>query len=108
MQPGPARASKETLQLVEEQVQAACLGIAQTIENMQMATGVKDPFTQYWIEDLIEWAQNLQKANPACSAIDIQEELMAWVLANKDMVYNSFLTLNSKMYSFTIICSAYL
>jgi len=78
---------------VEEQVHAACLGVAQTVENMQTATGVKDAFTQHWIDDLIERSRNLRKAHPERSATDIQEELMAWVLENKDAVYNPFLTL---------------
>ncbi|KAF8801376.1 hypothetical protein BYT27DRAFT_7198307 [Phlegmacium glaucopus] len=91
--PDRARSSTETLKLVEEQVHAACLGVAQTVENMQTATGVKDTFTQHWIDDLIERARNLRKAHPERSATDIQEELMAWVLKNKDAVYNPFLTL---------------
>jgi hypothetical protein len=93
MQPDQARSSTETLKQVEEQVHAACLGVAQTVENMQTATGVKDTFTQQWIDDLIEWAQNLRKAHPEHSATNIQEELMAWVLENKDTIYNPFLTL---------------
>lgn len=93
MQPDRARSSTETLKQVEEQVHAACLGVAQTVDNMQTATGVKDAFTQHWIDDLIERSRNLRKVHPERSATDIQKELMAWVLENKDTIYNPFLTL---------------
>jgi len=41
---------------VEEQVQAACLGVAQEVKDLQMKTGIKDAFTQHWIDKLISKA----------------------------------------------------
>jgi len=76
---------------VEEQVRAACLGVAQTVKDLQTSTGVKDAFTQYWIDELIVRARSMQKLQPTRPPHDIQTELMTWVEANKLAIYNSFL-----------------
>ncbi|EDR03329.1 uncharacterized protein LACBIDRAFT_307447 [Laccaria bicolor S238N-H82] len=90
---GDARSSEQTLALVESQVKTACLGVAQHVKDSQQDTGVKDGYTQYWIDVLIDRARALQKEQPQHTAIDIQNELFTWVNANKVAVYNSFLTL---------------
>jgi len=41
---------------VEEQVQVACLGVAQEVKDLQTKTGVKDAFAQHWIDELISKA----------------------------------------------------
>jgi len=87
-QGGEARTSENTLLQVETQVRAACLGVASTVEKLQTDTGVKDAFTQYWIDNLIGRARNLKKAHPQRKPVEIQEELMVWVNEN-----NPFLTL---------------
>jgi hypothetical protein len=65
--------------------------VAQTVKDLQTETGVKDAFTQYWIEQLIDRARAMQKVQPPRSPHDIQAELIAWVDANKSAIYNSFL-----------------
>lgn len=60
---------------------------------MQTSTGIKDAFTQHWIEELLDRARDLKKRYPQRTAANIQVELMNWVDENKDNVYNSFLTL---------------
>ena len=92
-QPGEARTSEKTLRHVEAQVQIACLGVAERVKELQTSTGIKDTFTQHWIEELIDRARDLKKQYPQRTAADIQMELMNWVDENKDNVYNSFLTL---------------
>ncbi|KAF9464228.1 hypothetical protein BDZ94DRAFT_1355980 [Collybia nuda] len=91
--PGRPQSSKETLTTVESQVKAACLGVAQTMKDMQSTTGIKDAYTQSWVEHLIKKARELQKAQPNQSASEIQAELMDWVDANKPAIYNSFLSM---------------
>jgi len=92
-QGGEPRTSANTLTQVEIQVRAACLGVASTVDKLQTDTGVKDAFTQYWIENLIGRARNLKKAHPQWRPVEIQEELMVWVNENKAIIYNLFLTL---------------
>lgn len=67
--------------------------MASTVEKLQTDTGVKDAFTQYWIDNLISRARNLKKAHPQRRPVEIQEELMVWVNENKAVIYNPFLTL---------------
>jgi hypothetical protein len=82
--------------LVEEQIRAACLGVAKTVKDMQTDTGVKDAFTQHWIDELIEHARNLQKLQLERPITEIQTELLAWVEQNKSLIFNPFLSLEGK------------
>ncbi|KAF8159989.1 hypothetical protein B0H34DRAFT_843892 [Crassisporium funariophilum] len=51
---GEAHSLEQTLKFVKAQVRAACLAVAQAVKDMQTETGVKDAFTQHWINNLIE------------------------------------------------------
>jgi len=86
LQGGEARTSADTLLQVETQVRAACLGVSSTVEKLQTDTGVKDAFTQYWIDNLIGRARNLKKAHPQRKPVEIQKELMTWVNENKAII----------------------
>lgn len=81
---------------VEHQVQLACLGVAQNVQNHQTQTGVKDGYTQYWIDRLIERARILRKEQPGKTADDIQSELLTWVEEHKSEIYNPFLKLDGE------------
>jgi len=81
---------------VERQVKAACLGVAQTVKDLQTNSGVKDGFTQHWIDELIERSRAMQKTEPPRAIADIQEELIQWISEKKTAVYNPFLTLIGK------------
>ena len=93
MQPGKARCAQDTLAEVERQVKAACLGVAQTVKDLQTNSGIKDSFTQHWIDELIERSRTMQKHQPQRPVNEIQDELMKWISENKTAVYNPFLTL---------------
>jgi hypothetical protein len=109
MQPGKARCAKETLAKVEQQVKAACLGVAQTVKDLQTNSGVKDAFTQHWIDELIERSRAMQKSQPQRPLPDIQNELMKWIDEKKTAVYNPFLTLIGKcVHIFKLLCYVYL
>ncbi|KJA14960.1 hypothetical protein HYPSUDRAFT_149732 [Hypholoma sublateritium FD-334 SS-4] len=91
---GFPRSAAGTLEDVEAQVELACLGIAQNVQNHQTDTGTKDAYTQFWIDHLIARARLLRKKHPERTATDIQAELLAWVHENKSDIYNPFLTLD--------------
>ncbi|KAJ2922664.1 hypothetical protein H1R20_g14407, partial [Candolleomyces eurysporus] len=92
-QPGIPRSVDKTLSNVKEQVQAACKGVAVAVTKKQKETGVKDSYTQFWIERLIEWSRERQKRGDGQSLDEIEAELMSFVEAHSDAVYNPFLTL---------------
>lgn len=91
LQAGAPRSSEDTFAQVEKQVHAACSGVAQTVRDMQTSTGVKDAYTQYWIDDLIGRSRQLQRAKPDRALSDIRAELLKWVDDNKEKIYNPFL-----------------
>lgn len=93
MQPAAARDGEGILSEIKSQVELACLGVAQNVQNAQTKSGVKDTYTQYWIDDLIGRARQLRKNRPERTATDIQQELLAWVHAHHSDIYNPFLTL---------------
>ncbi len=75
------------------------MGNAQNVSSQQTQNGVKDAYTQYWIDQLIDRARNTQKAHPNRTKDDIQKELLSWVQEHKSDIYNPFLTLKGKLLS---------
>ena len=98
LQSAAPRSGNEILQEIKRQVELACLGIAQTVHNEQTNTGIKDAYTQYWIDDLIGRARALRKSHPEKTTTEIQNELMVWVNAHESDVYNPFLTLEGEIF----------
>lgn len=84
------------MQEIKRQVELACLGIAQTVNNQQTDTGIKDAYTQYWIDDLLGRARILRKNHPEKTTTEIQNELLVWVHAHESDIYNPFLTLEGE------------
>lgn len=76
---------------MEDQVAAACTGIAERVKELQTATGVKDMFTQFWIENLIERSRSMKKLSPNLTSQDIKDQLLDWVQENRTKIYNPFL-----------------
>ena len=81
---------------VQSQVKLACLGVSQTVQTQQTQTGIKDGYTQFWIDSLIQRARAMRKDNPTQTTTHIQNELINWINNNKDDIYNPFLTLDGK------------
>jgi hypothetical protein len=52
-------------------MKAACLGISQTVKDLQTNSGVKDAFTQHWIDELIKCSWAMQKVQPQCPIAQI-------------------------------------
>ena len=64
-----------------------------------MKNGIKDGYTQFWIDDLIARARTLRRNHPGRTTVDIQTELLTWVQQNKSDIYNPFLTLDGQYMS---------
>ncbi|KAJ7652787.1 hypothetical protein DFH06DRAFT_1134240 [Mycena polygramma] len=92
-EPGVPRTKEGILSELEKQVKLACSGVAQHVKNAQTDTGVKDMYTQYWIDQLIGRFKEMKKDDPSRSDADITAELVAWTEAAKDQIYSGFLTM---------------
>ncbi|KAK6984545.1 hypothetical protein R3P38DRAFT_2575656 [Favolaschia claudopus] len=91
---GTPRTRERIVVELEKQVKSACAGVMSHVKTSQTETGVKDVYTQYWIDDLIKRFHELKQGDPARSNVDIQKELVQWALDNRDKIYSSFLTMN--------------
>ncbi|KAJ6570676.1 hypothetical protein B0H10DRAFT_1964601 [Mycena sp. CBHHK59/15] len=78
---------EEILTEVKKQVKLACSGVAQPIKNTQTATGVKDAYTQHWIDHLLTQFKEKKIENPDQTSNEIQKELIQWTLDKEDKIY---------------------
>ncbi|TFK29556.1 hypothetical protein FA15DRAFT_677776 [Coprinopsis marcescibilis] len=91
--PGLPRNMESTLETVRSQVKEACTGIADRVIKSQKTTGVKDSYTQYWVEKIIDWSRERQNQEDGRPVKVIREELEAFAQTHADAVYSPFLTL---------------
>lgn len=96
IQASAARSAQGIFSDVKSQVEQACLGVAQHVQNQQTASGIKDAHTQSWIDELIDRARTLRKRYPERTSADIQAELLTWVNEHQSEIYNPFLTLDGE------------
>ena len=96
LQPGKPRSKELILTSLQAQLHTACTGVAQHVKNIQTTTGVKDLYTQYWIDHLLERAKAMQDQDPSRSRADIQKELSEWVEDHLPDIYSGFLTLEGR------------
>ncbi|KAJ7693775.1 hypothetical protein B0H16DRAFT_1848276 [Mycena metata] len=78
---------------LEKQVKLACSGVMKPVKDLQTATGVKDTYTQFWIDGLISRFKEMRKDEPDRSADEIRDELVQWTVDNRDSIYSGFLTM---------------
>ncbi|KAF7368224.1 hypothetical protein MVEN_00142300 [Mycena venus] len=90
---GIPRSAAETLTELHEQVELACLGVKAAVEARQTDTGIKDSYTNYWINDLLQRSRELKKADPNLDSAQIVQQLKDWVKQNESTIYNPFLSL---------------
>ncbi|KAJ7245583.1 hypothetical protein C8J57DRAFT_1679671 [Mycena rebaudengoi] len=81
---GVPRTKEQILVELEHQVQLACSGVIKHVKESQMNTGVKDTYTQFWIDDLLSRFKTMRNAEPDRSVQDIQMELIQWTVENRD------------------------
>ena len=68
--------------------------MAKPISDTQTATGIKDAYTQHWIDDLLSRHKAMHLADPKQSTKDIELELIQWTEENINEIYSGFLTLD--------------
>ncbi|KAJ7794953.1 hypothetical protein B0H13DRAFT_2245509 [Mycena leptocephala] len=89
---GKPHCKDKILTELKNQVQLACASVAQPIKNTQKDTGVKDAYTQHWIEYLLAQFKQKKDEDPARTTADIEKELIQWTLDNEEKIYSGFLT----------------
>ncbi|KAJ6584219.1 hypothetical protein B0H10DRAFT_1961890 [Mycena sp. CBHHK59/15] len=92
----PCRAKSQPI-LVEKVIISAANarwgGVPKHVKDLQTQTGIKDMYTQYWIDQLLLRFKEHKIMEPDRSDHDIQEELVQWTLDNRDKIYSAFLTM---------------
>ncbi|KAJ6602500.1 hypothetical protein DFH09DRAFT_1019642 [Mycena vulgaris] len=89
---GVPRTKEKIVEELERQVKMACSGVSKHVKESQTQTGVKDAYTQHWINFLLLRFKELKIEDPNRSDEDIQAELIQWTLDNRDKIYSAFLT----------------
>ncbi|KAJ7503663.1 hypothetical protein B0H11DRAFT_2222291 [Mycena galericulata] len=92
-EPGTPRSKESILTELKKQVKLACSGVAQPIKNSQTETGIKDAYTQHWIDHILEQFKEKKRQAPDRTNTEIQEEHIQWTLDNEEKIYSGFLTL---------------
>ncbi|KAJ6620494.1 hypothetical protein B0H10DRAFT_1875947 [Mycena sp. CBHHK59/15] len=90
---GIPRTKEKIVAELEKQVKLACAGVVKPVKDSQTQTGVKDVYTQHWIDFLLSQFKEIKKDEPDRADTDIQEELVQWTLDNRDKIYSAFLTM---------------
>ncbi|KAJ7175598.1 hypothetical protein C8R46DRAFT_1249143 [Mycena filopes] len=89
---GTLRTKEKVVAELEKQVKLACSGVLKPIKDSQTQTGVKDVYTQHWIDDLLLRFKAMKSEEPDRPNQDIRNELIEWTLNNHDQIYSTFLT----------------
>ncbi|GJE86660.1 hypothetical protein PsYK624_027410 [Phanerochaete sordida] len=90
---GTPRTKEGILRELDKQLEAACTGVAKAVQDLQTATGVKDAYTQHWINYLIDRAKKLKQDDSTRTKDSISDELLKWVDDNKEKIISPFFTL---------------
>ncbi|KAF9644917.1 hypothetical protein BDM02DRAFT_3157045 [Thelephora ganbajun] len=88
--PGEPRCSCEIIESLRKQLKLACSGVKARVTKEQSMTGIKDGYTQYWIDQLLGRAQAMK--NEGVDAVKIEQELTNWVEDNESVVTNKIFT----------------
>lgn len=96
-QPGTPRSKEKILTELRHQVNLACAGVSAPIKASQTDTGIKDMYTQHWIDHLLDKFKEMKLEDPARDSDEIEAELIQWTLDNDNKIYSGFLTLKGKL-----------
>lgn len=68
--------------------------MAAPVNEFQTSTGIKDPYTQFWVDDILARFKAL-KSDPSRprDSKEIEKELLEWVAEHEPDIVNGLLTL---------------
>jgi hypothetical protein len=99
LQPGVPRTKENTLAELKKQVELACGGVAKRVQELQTETGVKDVYTQYWIEVILARAVEMRQEDAI-----IKSKLLQWARASEEKLYSPFLTMKDAQFCRNATC----
>ncbi|KAF7342693.1 hypothetical protein MSAN_02027200 [Mycena sanguinolenta] len=105
LRPVYPRTKEFILQELRKQVKLACSGVLKPIKDLQTETGVKDPYTQFYIDELLSRFKEMKK-DPNLTVRDIESQLTQWTVDNQDKIYSPFLTLKGAQFFLSFVFSA--
>ncbi|THU77701.1 hypothetical protein K435DRAFT_701826 [Dendrothele bispora CBS 962.96] len=76
---GAIRSAVETRETLERQLRAAMTGVHARVKEIQTETGTKDKVTDYWIDILMQRANETLANDPRKSRDDLVNELTEWL-----------------------------
>ncbi|KAH9920950.1 uncharacterized protein B0H18DRAFT_1213221 [Fomitopsis serialis] len=91
--PGNLRNKDAIIEQLIHQIFEACSGVAKRVQTSQTETGVKDTYTQYFIEKIIDEARTLRDMQPEMTLDEVQQFLWAKHEPNMKEMLSPFLTL---------------
>jgi hypothetical protein len=71
-------------------IELACEGNETELKKMYTASGIKDKYTEYWINDIL--SQFKKQVDSGVSKETVTEALKKWVEDNRKTIYSAFLT----------------
>ncbi|KAF8214161.1 hypothetical protein K438DRAFT_2009234 [Mycena galopus ATCC 62051] len=86
-EPGEPRTKEFILEELKKQVKLACSGVIKHVKDLQTETGVKDTYTQFYIDQLLSRFKELKKEEPNRPVDEIESELVQWTVDNENTIY---------------------
>ncbi|KAK6997334.1 hypothetical protein R3P38DRAFT_2563581 [Favolaschia claudopus] len=87
---GDPRTQNSVFETVQQQIELACEGNESELKKNYTATGVKDKYTEHWVNDILS---QFKKAVESGKDKDVvTAELKQWVKDHSDDIYSAFLT----------------
>ncbi|KAJ7811767.1 hypothetical protein B0H13DRAFT_2472436 [Mycena leptocephala] len=87
---GEPRSKATILETVQKMIELACKGNETELKKMYTASGIKDKYTEYWINDIL--SQFKKQVDSGVSKETVTEALKKWVEDNRKTIYSAFLT----------------
>ncbi|KAJ7165453.1 hypothetical protein C8R43DRAFT_878421 [Mycena crocata] len=87
---GEPRTLQNVFETVKHQIQLACEGNEAELKKSYTATGIKDKYTEYWINDILSQFKKAMGRGEDKQAVT--EALKMWVKDHSDDIYSAFLT----------------